>query len=48
MYQTDGKYWHDYIIICLFDSSFTKHGLVLSGSFQPSMLLLNTLKYTSV
>jgi hypothetical protein len=34
MYQTDEKYWHDYILICLFDSLFAKHGLVLSGSFQ--------------
>jgi hypothetical protein len=48
MHQTDGIYWHDYILICLFDSCFAKHGLVLSDSFQPSILLLNTLKYTHV
>jgi hypothetical protein len=48
MHQTDGIYWHDYILICLFASRFAKHGLVLLGSLHPSILLLNTLKYTHV
>jgi hypothetical protein len=45
IYQTDGKYWHDYFPYVLFDLCFVKHGLVLPGAFQSSMLLLNTVPY---